>query len=423
MELSCYHDLARNCLLWETGGLLIRAVAGTSLWEGYISPLLSACRLPGCLRTPPPHVCLRGPAVPRDGRLWGWGARQLLKLHRCHLSPPPPFEETSIKSQDYLGDTHTQDQGAMRGAAGPRAGRGKACPASPGPPPLPRPPSGRWRRGRRAPDHPSAAGPRRGPFLPPLRAAIGGGAAGREAGRRGGAGRPQSGGRQQVAALRSVPRRSALPPRLASPPQRGPRRSQDAAGRAPSEEWGGEAGQAAGGGGRGPRRRPRTRALHGAVAEPPQPLRLLRGPGHLLPLHEQLRRGGRGYGAGGLQAGRRVSVASGVEGWGYAWGGEGAQSGGVEGGGQSVGPVSSVCVCPPTGAVGVWGGGAGSGGVAGVGRRRGGLQPAGASPDPAVGLGCKGSPGGFSVWGLCAARVARAGVLKGWCREACACGD
>lgn len=97
------------------------------------------------------------------------------------------------------------------------------------------------------------------------------------------------------ALLRSAPLRSA--PQRPAPPRRGPCRSQDAAGRAPSEEWRGQAGQATGGGGGGggsPRRCPRLRAVHGAVAEPPQPLRLLRGPGHLFPLHEQLRRGGRG---------------------------------------------------------------------------------------------------------------------------------
>lgn len=71
--------------------------------------------------------------------------------------------------------------------------------------------------GRGCPDTPTFPSARSAGPVPPLRAAIGGGAAGREAGRRGGAGRPQSGGRQQVAALRSVPRRSALPPRLASP--------------------------------------------------------------------------------------------------------------------------------------------------------------------------------------------------------------
>lgn len=176
------------------------------------------------------------------------------------------------------------------------------------------------------------------PFMPPLArlgwAGLGGGA---------GRGAAQSAGRQQVAALRTELR---APHRLAPPPRRGPRRSQDAAGRAPSEEWGGQAGQTAGGGGgRSPRRCPRLRALHGAVAEPPQPLRLLRGLGHLLPLHEQLRRGGRGYGgaagrgetgvgrrgrgqrpAGGLCGAGAARVPRGREGhgvWGSRHGGRG----------------------------------------------------------------------------------------------------
>lgn len=154
-------------------------------------------------------------------------------------------------------------------------------------------PAGQGLRLSTAPAQPrGAAAARRGAARPSLRAAIGAAGLGWAAGR----GAAQSAGRQQVAALRTGFR---APLRLAPQPRRGPRSSQDAAGRATSEEWGGQAGQAAGGcGGRSPRRRTRLWALHGAVAEPPQPLRLLRGLGHLLPLHEQLRRGGRGYGEG-----------------------------------------------------------------------------------------------------------------------------
>lgn len=143
-----------------------------------------------------------------------------------------------------------------------------------------------------------------GPSLP--QAAIGGGAgAAGGAGAGGAQGRPAAGGCAPLRAAPHSPFASPASPLLSSPlpaASARPRRRQDAAGRAPSEEWGGQARQAARGRGRDPRRRPRTRALHGAVAEPPQPLRLLRGPGHLLPLHEQLRRGGRGYGGPGRGA-------------------------------------------------------------------------------------------------------------------------
>lgn len=74
-------------------------------------------------------------------------------------------------------------------------------------------------------------------------------------------------------------------PRRGVPPA--PGRRHHAARRTPRQEWGGQAAQAARRRrGRGARRRGR----HGALAEPPQPVRLLRGARHLLPVHELLRR-------------------------------------------------------------------------------------------------------------------------------------
>ena len=59
---------------------------------------------------------------------------------------------------------------------------------------------------------------------------------------------------------------------------------QDAASRTPREECPAAPGQAG-------RPGPDAGPLHGAVTEPHQPVGVLRGPRHLLPLHELLRRG------------------------------------------------------------------------------------------------------------------------------------